>query len=301
VEAVGTLTFNPGDPLTKTISVTIIGDGDVENGEFFYLRLSDATNAFLYRATAVGNIMDDEPRASISGAANVLEGNTGETNKFMTFTITLSNSSADIVEVNYATAAYGSATAGSDFVAKTGTATFNPGQLTKDITIDIIGDRLPESDEYLYVNLTGATHASLGYPTQGIGYIVDNEPRLSINSPSITEGDSGTKLLTFTVTLSAAYDQSVTVHYATQDGSATSGSDYVAKSGNLTFNPNGPLTQTITVTIKGDKQKENDEYFSVVLSGASSNAMISNAYGMGTILTDDPGNGPPPGKGHGKP
>jgi hypothetical protein len=130
---------------------------------------------------------------------------------------------------------------------------------------------------------------------------VDNEPRLSINSPSITEGDSGTKLLTFTVTLSAAYDQSVTVHYATQDGSATSGSDYVAKSGNLTFNPNGPLTQTITVTIKGDKQKENDEYFSVVLSGASSNAMISNAYGMGTILTDDPGNGPPPGKGHGKP
>jgi len=101
------------------------------------------------------------------------------------------------------------------------------------------------------------------------------------------------------VTLSAAYDQAVTVNYATQNGSATAGSDYVAKSGTLTFNP-GQLTQTFTVTINGDKQKESDEYFNVVLSGASSNALIWDGYGLGTILSDDPGNGPPPGKGPNK-
>jgi hypothetical protein len=202
--------------------------------------------------------------------------------------------------VNYATS-NGSATAGSDYVAiAAGTATFSPGDLTENITVQIIGDRLPESDEYLYVNLTGATGAALGYPTQGYGYIQDNEPRFSINDASITEGNSGTKLLTFTVTLSAAYDQVVTVNYATQNYTATAGSDYVAKSGTLTFNP-GQLTQTFTVTINGDKQKESDEYFNVVLSGASSNALIWDGYGLGTILSDDPGNGPPPGKGNGKP
>ncbi|MCE9527114.1 MAG: FG-GAP-like repeat-containing protein [Planctomycetales bacterium] len=293
-----TVTFNPGDSLTKEITVLINGDTDVEMDEHFFVNLDNLNYGEIIGSQAVGIIVDDEPRASISGAANVVEGNTGDPNKTMTFTITLSSSSLDTVQVNYATGDYGSATAGSDYVSKTGTAIFNPGELTKNITIDIIGDRLSEYDEYLYVNLTGATGAALGYSTQGYGTIVDNEPRLSINDASITEGNSGTKLMTFTVTLSAAYDQTVTVNYATQNYTATSGSDYVAKSGTLTFNP-GQLTQTFTVTINGDKQKEPDEYFEVLLSGASSNAMIWDAYGLGTILNDEPGKGS--GKGPGKP
>ena len=79
--------------------------------------------------------------------------------------------------------------------------------------------------------------------------------------------------MTFTVTLSAAYDQAVTVRYATGDGSATvAGGDYVATSGTLTFAA-GQTTRTFTVTIRGDKKREADEYFDVVLSGASSNAL----------------------------
>src|SRR5262249_21349920 len=102
-----------------------------------------------------------------------------------------------------------------------------------------------------------------------------------------TEGNSGTKAMTFTVTLSAAYDQAVTVQFATHDDTAkTSDNDYVAKSGTLTFAP-GETSKTITVLIKGDRRKEADESFYVLLSDASSNALINNAYGWGTILNDD--------------
>ena len=118
---------------------------------------------------------------------------------------------------------------------------------------------------------------------------MDDEPRLSVNSVSKVEGNSGTTVMTFTVTLSAAYDQAVTVKYATGDGSATvAGGDYVATSGTLTFAA-GQTTKTFTVTIKGDKKKEADESFYVLLSGASSNALIWYEYGTGTILNDDGG------------
>src|SRR5262249_40822439 len=88
---------------------------------------------------------------------------------------------------------------------------------------------------------------------------------------------------------SAAYDQAVTVNYATQDYSAkVSDNDYVATSGTLTFSP-GQTSKTISVTIKGDRKKEADETFYVLLSAASSNATIDNAYGWGTIVNDDRG------------
>ena len=276
-----TITFNPGD-LTKEITVPVKGDRDGEPDEYFLVNLNSTDYGAIDSSQAVGIIDDDEPRASISYAGTVSEG-AGT----MTFTISLSNPSPDIVAVTYATADYGSATAGSDYVAKVGTATFNPGELTKSITVDILDDRLGEYDEYLYVNLTGATGAMLNdYQTSGYGYIQDNEPRLSINSVSLSEGNSGTKLMTFTVTLSAAYDQPVTVNYATENGTAVAGSDYVATAGMLTFSP-GQTSKTITVTIKGDKTKEYDEYFYVVLSDASDNALLYNSTGSGSIRNDD--------------
>ena len=281
-----TITFNPGD-LTKEITVPVRGDRDGERDEYFLVNLNSSDYGAIDAPQAVGIIQNDEPLASISYGGTVVEG-AGT----MTFTISLSASSPDIVEVTYATADYGSATAGSDYVAKVGTATFNPGELTKSITVDIIDDRLGEYDEYLYVNLTGATGALLhDYQTSGYGYIQDNEPRLSINSVSLNEGNSGTKLMTFTVTLSAAYDQPVTVNYATENGSAVAGSDYVATAGSLTF-AIGQTSKTITVAIKGDKSKEYDEYFYMLLSDASDNALLYNSTGSGGIRNDDGAKGP---------
>jgi len=101
------------------------------------------------------------------------------------------------------------------------------------------------------------------------------------------EGNSGTTLFVFTVSLSAAYEEAVTVNYATADGKArVSDSDYLAESGTLTFAP-GETTKTITIEVKGDRKKEPKETFYVDLFGNSSNSLITNNRGIGTIVDDD--------------
>jgi CSLREA domain-containing protein len=114
---------------------------------------------------------------------------------------------------------------------------------------------------------------------------VVSQPSLSINDISATEGDTGTKTLTFTVSLSAASGVTVTANFATADNTATAGSDYVAQSGTVTFNP-GDTSKTIGITINGDQTFEPNETFSVNLSNAT-NATISDSQGVGTILNDD--------------
>ena len=110
-------------------------------------------------------------------------------------------------------------------------------------------------------------------------------PSLSINDATVTEGNSGTTTATFTVTLSAASASAVTVNYATADGTATAGSDYVAGSGSLILAA-GETSKPIPVTVNGDTTVESDETFTVNLSGASG-ATIADAQGVGTIANDD--------------
>jgi hypothetical protein len=108
---------------------------------------------------------------------------------------------------------------------------------------------------------------------------------ISINDVSTTEGNSGTKVLTFTVTRSSG-NAAFAVNYATANGTATAGSDYVATSGTLNFGAN-VNSQTISVTINGDTAFEGNETFFVNLSGATNGAIISDSQGQGTIVNDD--------------
>ncbi|HVM68232.1 MAG TPA: Calx-beta domain-containing protein, partial [Gaiellaceae bacterium] len=108
---------------------------------------------------------------------------------------------------------------------------------------------------------------------------------VAVADVSITEGDSGTKLVTITVTLSRAAAVNVTVGYATSNGTATAGSDYYATSGTLTFAP-GQTVRTFTVTIVGDRSKEPNETFLVHLTGATV-ATIARGTATVTILDDD--------------
>jgi len=109
---------------------------------------------------------------------------------------------------------------------------------------------------------------------------------LSVNDVAIAEGNSGTRNLTFTVKLSKADNRNIiTVMYATADGSATAGSDYVAVSGTLTF-PKGKTTQTVAVPIIGDTVIEPNESFTLNLSNPVK-ATLADATGVGTITNDD--------------
>src|SRR5439155_16330848 len=111
-------------------------------------------------------------------------------------------------------------------------------------------------------------------------------PSASVNDVTVTEGNTGTVNATFTLSLSYASDQAVTVHYATADGTATAGSDYAAASGDVTF-AIGQTSQTITVAVIGDRLAEPTETFAINLS-APTNATIGNGQGIGTIVDDEP-------------
>jgi hypothetical protein len=121
--------------------------------------------------------------------------------------------------------------------------------------------------------------------------VQDSGPVLSINDAGIDEGDIGTANAIFTVTLSGASSQIVTVDYATADGSAIAGNDYAAFSGQLSFQP-GETTQSITVAVNGDTLMETNETFFVNLNNAV-NATITDSQGTGIIIDDDAPNDPP--------
>jgi hypothetical protein len=216
--------------------------------------------------------------------ATVIEGNTGT--RAMTFTVSLSAAFNQPVTVGYATAD-GSATAGSDYQAASGTLTFAPGETSKAVTVLVNGDRLGEPNETFFVKLSGAANATIA-DGQGQGTILDDEPRISVSDVAKKEGGRGqTTLFVFTVTLSGAYDQPVTMSFRTVDGTAkTSDNDYVAKTGTLTFAP-GETTKTITIVVNGDSKKEADETFYLDLFGNSSNSLVTKSRGIGTILNDD--------------
>ncbi len=110
-------------------------------------------------------------------------------------------------------------------------------------------------------------------------------PTLRINNVTITEGNSGTKNAVFTVTRTGTPSGTITVNYSTSNGTATAGSDYVSKSGNLSFATN-ETSKTISVVINGDTTVEPNETFFVNLSNAT-NATIVDNQGQGTITNDD--------------
>ena len=290
---VGTLTI-PAGQISGTIGVPVIGDrvGEANEGyhETFSVNLSNPSGARLISSKAFCTIFDDEPYVSIDSGLSVSEGDSGTT--AMTFTVSQSVAYDVDVAVSYATLD-GRALAGSDYVAAIGTVTIPAGQTSQVLSVLVNGDSLVEGDEYFTVNLTGTTHGTIlndwGYGT-GYGTILDDDaaPTISIGDASVVEGSSGSRQMTFTVSLSQASSQSVRVNYKTANGTAKTGdNDYVSTSGTITFNP-GQTSKTITISIKGDKKVESDERFFVNLSGASG-APIEDGQGEGWIVNDDAG------------
>jgi hypothetical protein len=227
------------------------------------------------------------PSALSIDDVTVTEGNAGTTPA--TFTVTLTPASSDTVTVNFASADGTATVADGDYQANSGMLTFNPGETTKPITINVNGDTKFESNENFFVNLSLPSNATIS-DSQGQGTINndDAQPSMTINDVIAAEGNAGATPFVFTVTLSNASSQTITVNFATADGTATvADGDYQATSGMLTFNP-GELTKQITVNVNGDTKVEPNEDFFVNLSTAA-NATIADSQGHGTITNDDVG------------
>ena len=268
--ASGKLTFAPGET-SKTIPIEIIGDRVAGTAGYFLVNLQGSKSAKVGDGQAFVGIYDDEPRISI-GDVNAAEGNSGTTP--FTFTVSLSMAYDRPVTVDYATAD-GTAADGSDYSAAAGTVTFAPGETSQAVTVLVNGDRLVEQTESFSVNLSNPS----GYAevVRGVGFatIADDEPRISISDAANYWGD--TSPFTFTVSLSAASDDVVTVNFATSDGTASAGQDYAATSGTLTFAA-GQTTQTFQVALLNPDF--GDRYFYVILSDAT-NAPVVTGQGLG--------------------
>jgi hypothetical protein len=274
------LTFAPGDT-TKSIAVTVNGDVDAELDETFRVLLSAAANATVGNAVGIGTIVDDE----LLPVIDIDEPTALEDTGTITFTVTLSHPSGSPVTVDWSTAA-GTATNGPDYFDTNGIVSFAPGNTTQTVAITVNADGTYELDETMAVNLSNASGAPIG-DTQGIGTIAndDDAPELSVGDVSVAEGNTGQKMLMFTVSLAGDTDIDATVDFATTGLTAAAGTDYLDTTGTLTI-PAGATTGTVSVVVNGDVMYEPNETLSLTLTNPTG-ATIGDGVAQGTITNDD--------------
>ena len=280
--AAGTLRILAGD-MSATARVPTVQDALDEDAEQLELVLSDPVGATLAVDRARGVIIDDDPEPAVSVSnAEATENGDGTP---ITFTLSLSETSGRDVSVNYSTADL-TATAGSDYVAVSNAAeTISAGDTSATVDVDLVDDDDEEEIERFQLVLSDPPNASLGDGI-GVGTILDDDGLVQILADDAAEVYEGDGAAVFTVRLSEAAADEVTVDYSAADGAAKAGTDYTATSGTLTFAA-GETSETVSVALVDDDISEDTETFRLVLSGPSSNARLGEDTATGTILDDD--------------
>ena len=178
ISASGLLSFNPA-VTTQSVRVTVLDDTLNEPNETFFLVLTNATNATISVSQATATIVDDDPPPSLSIAdKSVAEGNVGNTSLVMS--VTLSAPSGKIISCDVLTVS-GTALAGKDFVAATNHLTFNPGVISNNFTVQIIGNKLYESDKFFTLRITNVVNGTVARGTATVTILNDDLP----NSPPL--------------------------------------------------------------------------------------------------------------------
>lgn len=211
------------------------------------------------------------PAISVS-ALTIIEGNAGTTNAV--FELKLSAASGVPIRVSYTTAA-ATATAGLDFVNKSGTVVFPVNTVSMTVPVAIKGDKLDEDDEKFLFKLSSPANATLGTP-EVYATITDDdaEPVLKIYDLTLKE-NVGTGSVR--VSLSAASGKTVQVYYDSRDSTAIAPADYTAlRNKLLTFLP-GEVTKYIPVEIKFDEAKEGTEKFLMILRSSVNAGLLASA------------------------
>ena len=212
----GTLTFAAGTT-SQTFDVSVMGDTDGERNEDIRVTLRNATNATIATARGTGTITDDDTRHTVSiDSPTVEERNSGS--RMLTFALKLSRAHEQTVFAYLRDAGTGTATAGTDHTSFAPRwVRFRPGETEKTVSISVTGDTVKEPDETVVLEIVAVWRNLAAISTRfGTGTITDDDTTsgLSISSPRVTEGNSGSATLTYAVTLSAAISEQVTVDYA---------------------------------------------------------------------------------------
>jgi len=301
----GMVSFAPGIT-SRQIDVVVTGDTQVEADETFAIALSSPQNATLAKDTGTITITNDDsapppvlPTLSVSDLT-LTEGNSGNTSGYVT--ISLSKASTQTVSVQWAPRDGTAAKADNDysFPLTGGTVSFAPGITSRQIDVVVTGDTQVEADETFAIALSSPQNATLAKDTGTITITNDDSappPPVAVKigfSPTayqVAEGAAGTKTsVPLTISLSAARSSAITVGYATSNGTAASGSDYLSQSGTLMI-PAGQTQAKINVIVTGDATGESDETFTVRLASATGGVLLDAALATVTIVNDD---GSPP-------
>ncbi len=289
-DTTGSAGARDGNSIHTDLSSTINGLS-IPDGATFLIRWTDYNASGSDDGLAIDNFSISATTApatpSLSiGDVTITEGDSGTANA--NFTVTLSAPSTSIVTVSYGTAD-GTATAGSDYGATSGTLTFAPGETSKTISVPVIGDTAVEPNETFFVNLGAPTNATLA-DGQGQGTITNDDALhpgvLSIGDATVVEGNGDSTNIVFTVTRSGGSDGAVSAGWSFAPGSAD-GSDMTGPlSGTVNFAA-GQTSATVTLKVAGDLAIEPDETFNVTLSSPTGGATIGTATGTGMIVNDD--------------
>lgn len=165
-----------------------------------------------------------------------------------------------------------------------GSATENGSEPVNGSSIALVGSGSDYAD-FTWAKVLGTPTA--GGANAGQTFAGASTPSVGVSDATVAEGDAGTSILTYTLTRTGGSD-AFSVDYATADGTASAGSDYVATSGTVSFAA-GQTTATIAVTVNGDTAPETNETILLNLSNATAGAQISDAQGVGVIQNDDAG------------
>jgi large repetitive protein len=278
----GTLVF-PAGTTNLQLHVTVNGDPAAQVDRTFSVNLSNPTNAVIEDGEGVATIVNDSaPSLSIDDISFV-EGNAGRSNAL--FTVTLSRPSDRLVTVRYVTVR-DTATSRRDFKPRRGTVRIPAGETRATIAVPIVGETLSEEDEQFAVRLSRSVNAVIA-DDQGICTIVDDDafPEITISDAAGVEADAGARNFIFAVQLSAKSGRTVTVDFASADGTAAAGVDYTPVSGTLVFPP-GTTAQRIVVSVLGNRVSEENKTFFVNLRNPV-NATIADGQGLGSVRDND--------------
>jgi chitinase len=289
----GTLTIAPGET-TKVVRVQILDCPNVARFKAFTLNLSSAVNGVIARAGSRIGIVDNDtivatPRVFVRDATvdekdgfarvSVLLGGTG------------GQSSNSTVAVDYATAD-GTAAAGSDYTAVSGTLDFAPGETAKTVFVPISDDALAEGQESLVLNLTNPTNATISDGSGSVLIGASDNPASSqpaVLAPPDTIVSEGDGYVDLPVRLSQPGTDTATVHYATANSTAFASNacnfDYTGVSGDLTFAP-GETTKVVRVQILDCPNVALFKAFTFDLSGATNSAISRASSRISTVDND---------------
>ena len=310
-EASGTLEFTAGQT-SKTIEVTTLEDVLNEADETYTLTLTSVTGPAgvkLGTASATGTIEDDDPLTAALGTHSD-KPNEGDD---ATFEVDLSGGTSTAnVEVSYAVDTSSSATAGDDYTAPSGKLTIAAGESSGTITIATLTDQVLDPGETLVLKLTSATTdtrtVAVDTAATRTATITDTASvSVSLKSPTTLGGQSEGRsdaqndqaatsaaegeTAQFIVELSGQVQETVSVTYATENGTALSGNDkdYTEASGTLEFT-SGQTSKTIDVTTLEDTLNEADETFTMKLTAVTGpqGVGLGTSTATGTIEDDDP-------------